>query len=59
MLFNFMKAVDHPYLVIHSDTQRDKGQDALVLAGANAAKREKAAESCAGNKGGDDEDAEV
>ena len=35
------KAVDHPYLVIHSDTQRDKGQDALVLAETNAAAREK------------------
>ena len=56
-----MKAVDHPYLVIHSDTQRDKGQDALVLAGANAAKREKASETSTGavNKGGSDEDTEV
>jgi hypothetical protein len=59
MFFNIMQAVDHPYLVIHSDTQRDKGQDALVLAGANAAKRERASESSSGNKGGEDEDAEV
>ena len=35
--------MDHPYLVIHSDTQRDKGQDALALAGVTAAVREKAA----------------
>lgn len=47
--------------MIHSDTQRDKGQDALVLAGANAAKREKALVTSTGiaSKGGDDEDAEV
>ena len=52
------KAVDHPYLVIHSDTQRDKGQDALVLAETNAAAREKEKDKIADIKiaGRDDEE---
>ena len=58
----YPQAVDHPYLVIHSDTQRDKGQDALVLAETNAAARdkdkdkEKFADIKIAAKGGDDED---
>ena len=59
--------MDHPYLVIHSDTQRDKGQDALVLAETNAAARDKAngngnsngsGKKAAGG-GGDEDEAEV
>ena len=52
--------MDHPYLVIHSDTQRDKGQDALALAGVNAAVRAKAAaESNRRTSDLDEEEAEV
>ena len=58
--------MDHPYLVIHSDTQRDKGQDALVLAETNAAARDKAngnsngsGKKAAGGGGGDEDEAEV
>ena len=38
--------------MIHSDTQKDKGQDALTLAGVNAAARDKAA----GDRGKSDGD---
>lgn len=57
--------MDHPYLVIHSDTQRDKGQDALVLAETNAAARDKANGNSNGSGkkaaggGGDEDEAEV
>jgi DNA repair protein RAD16 len=52
ILIRLRQAVDHPYLVIHSDTQRDKGADALKLAASNAAIRVKTEIMADGKMGG-------